>query len=57
MILKMAMILCPHHRPILGIGKHKEGKYELKQRGERHCWKAWHSAVDDLGWKGCPLLL
>ena len=30
--------------------KNKEGKYELKQRGQRHCWKAWHSAV--MTWDG-----
>jgi len=30
--------------------RNKEGKYELKQRGHRHCWKAWHSAV--MTWDG-----
>ncbi len=25
--------------------KNKQGKYELKQRGHRHCWKVWHCAV------------
>ena len=28
----------------------KDGKYTLKQQGQRHCWKAWHSAV--MTWDG-----